>query len=387
MALLEVKDLGVTFGVGARQVTAVEGASFTLDRGETLALVGESGSGKSVTALSVLQLLPYPVARHTPGSSVVLDGREMIGADAETLRAARGGTAGMIFQEPMTSLNPLHTIEKQIGEAVQLHRPMTRDEARARAIECLNMAGFPDAETRLTAYPHQLSGGQRQRVAIARALILEPRVLLLDEPTSALDVSVQAEILNLLSDIKRVENLTYILVSHDFGVIAHMCDRVAVMNHGVIDQFGVPRDIYDKPATLFVASFIGSPAMNLLRFRGRLGIGDRQVTLHHQKIDVPAMRVAFEGEMVLGVRPENVGLSNDAPYRARVLASEYLGTTQIVTLQTQDGQVKARVPSQQVVRMDETVGLTFNPATITLFDAQSGRALRSELNEGVLQHG
>jgi microcin C transport system ATP-binding protein len=247
MALLEVRDLGVIFGAGARQVVAVEGASFTLDRGETLALVGESGSGKSVTALSVLQLLPYPVARHTPGSSVKLDGREMIGADPETLRAARGGIAGMIFQEPMTSLNPLHTIEKQIGEAVLLHRPVTRDQARARAIECLNMAGFPDAETRLAAYPHQLSGGQRQRVMIAMALANDPALLIADEPTTALDVTIQAQILKLLAELKQRLGMAMLLISHDLAIVRRYADTVCVMNRGRIVEQGPVVRVFEDP--------------------------------------------------------------------------------------------------------------------------------------------
>jgi microcin C transport system ATP-binding protein len=247
MALLEVRNLGVTFGVGTRQVVAVEGASFTLDRGETLALVGESGSGKSVTALSVLQLLPYPVARHTPASSIVLDGREMIGADAETLRQARGGTVGMIFQEPMTSLNPLHTIERQISEAVLLHRPMTRAQARARAVECLRMAGFPDAEARLTAYPHQLSGGQRQRVMIAMALANNPALLIADEPTTALDVTIQAQILTLLAELKQRLRMAMLLISHDLAIVRRYADTVCVMNRGRIVEQGPVARVFEDP--------------------------------------------------------------------------------------------------------------------------------------------
>ncbi|GIX08772.1 ABC transporter ATP-binding protein [Elioraea sp.] len=265
MALLEVRNLGVAFGAGARQVIAAEDVTFSLDRGETLALVGESGSGKSVTALSVLQLLPYPAARHLPGSSVVLDGREMIGADAETLRQARGGIAGMIFQEPMTSLNPLHTIEKQIGEAVLLHRRLTPAEVRARVIACLAMAGFADAEARLSAYPHQLSGGQRQRVMIAMALANDPALLIADEPTTALDVTIQAQILKLLAELKQRLGMAMLLISHDLAIVRRYADRVCVMNRGRIVEQGPVRQVFEDPQhdytrMLLAAQPRGAPA-------------------------------------------------------------------------------------------------------------------------------
>jgi len=263
--LLAVRDLGVTFHVAGRDVVGVEGASFTLDRGETLALVGESGSGKSVTALSVLQLLPYPAARHPEGSSIRLAGREMIGADAATLREARGGIAGMVFQEPMTSLNPLHTIEKQIVEAIELHRPLSRAAARERAIECLAMAGFPDAARRLGAYPHQLSGGQRQRVMIAMALANNPALLIADEPTTALDVTIQAQILKLLAELKERLRMALLLITHDLAIVRRFADRVCVMQKGriveqgrVADVFGAPQHPYTR--MLLAAEPKGVPA-------------------------------------------------------------------------------------------------------------------------------
>jgi microcin C transport system ATP-binding protein len=245
--LLAVENLGVTFRAGDRDVVGVEGASFTLDRGETLALVGESGSGKSVTALSVLQLLPYPAARHPEGSSITLAGRQMIGADLATLREARGGIAGMVFQEPMTSLNPLHTIERQIVEAVQLHRPLPLAAARARAVECLAMAGFADAAGRLGAYPHQLSGGQRQRVMIAMALANDPALLIADEPTTALDVTIQAQILKLLAELKQRLGMALLLISHDLAIVRRYADRVCVMQQGRIVEQGAVAEVFDRP--------------------------------------------------------------------------------------------------------------------------------------------
>nr|WP_114377699.1 ABC transporter ATP-binding protein [Elioraea thermophila] len=265
MSLLEVRDLGVVFRAGAREVVAVEGASFSLDPGETLALVGESGSGKSVTALSILQLLPYPAASHPPGSSILLDGRQMIGADAETLRQARGGVAGMVFQEPMTSLNPLHTIEKQIVEAVQLHQPVSREAARARAVECLAMAGFADAANRLNAYPHQLSGGQRQRVMIAMALANQPKLLIADEPTTALDVTIQAQILTLLADLKARLRMGLLLITHDLAIVRRYADRVCVMHRGRIVEQGAVAEVFAAPKAeytrmLLAAEPKGAPA-------------------------------------------------------------------------------------------------------------------------------
>jgi len=263
--LLVVENLGVTFRVAGRDHVGVEGASFTLDRGETLALVGESGSGKSVTALSVLQLLPYPAARHPEGSSIRLAGREMVGADLATLREARGGIAGMVFQEPMTSLNPLHTIEKQIVEAIQLHRPLPGAAARERAVECLAMAGFADASKRLGAYPHQLSGGQRQRVMIAMALANDPALLIADEPTTALDVTIQAQILKLLAELKERLGMALLLISHDLAIVRRYADRVCVMQKGriveqgaVAEVFGSPRHPYTR--MLLAAEPKGAPA-------------------------------------------------------------------------------------------------------------------------------
>ena len=214
--LLDVKDLSVAFKQGGRETLAVDRISFDVAKGETVALVGESGSGKSVTALSVMKLLPYPAASH-PSGSVRFKGQELLTLPEHEIRRVRGNDIAVIFQEPMTSLNPLHTIEKQIGEMLALHRGLKGDAARRRIVELLTQVGIPDPESRLGSYPHQLSGGQRQRVAIARALILNPPILLLDEPTSALDVSVQAEILNLLPKLRQSYSLTSILVSHDLA--------------------------------------------------------------------------------------------------------------------------------------------------------------------------
>jgi microcin C transport system ATP-binding protein len=247
MALLEIRDLTIDFGRGDQSVHAVRGVSFDLERGETLALVGESGSGKSVTALSVLQLLPYPMASHGKGSSIIFDGQELVGAGEPVLRRIRGGRIAMVFQEPMTSLNPLHTVEKQITETLYLHKKMNRTDARARTIELLHLVGLAEAESRLDAYPHQLSGGQRQRVMIAMALANEPDILIADEPTTALDVTIQAQILKLLKELQARFGMALFLITHDLTIVRKMADRVMVMTEGAIVERGAVKDIFEAP--------------------------------------------------------------------------------------------------------------------------------------------
>jgi microcin C transport system ATP-binding protein len=249
VSLLEVSDLSVTFGGwrGATPVEAVKHASFTLDRGETLALVGESGSGKSVTALSILQLLPYPAAAHTAESSIRFAGEEMVGAPPSRLREMRGNRIAMVFQEPMTSLNPLHTLEKQIAETLLIHKHMAPPAARARTLELLHLVGLSDAESRLDAYPHQLSGGQRQRVMIAMAIANEPDILIADEPTTALDVTIQAQILALMRELRDRLGMALLLITHDLAIVRHMAERVCVMTAGEIVESGPTQEIFARP--------------------------------------------------------------------------------------------------------------------------------------------
>ncbi len=244
--LLKVQNLSVDFSTPGGAVQAVKQVSFEVGKGETLALVGESGSGKSVSALSILQLLPYPVARH-PNGSIRFEDQEMIGAPDATLRGIRGNDIAMIFQEPMTSLNPLHTIEKQINEVLFVHKGLARPAARERTLELLNLVGLSDAEKRLNAYPHELSGGQRQRVMIAMALANEPKLLIADEPTTALDVTIQAQILELLDDLKQKFDMSMLFITHDLGIVRKMADRVCVMNQGEIVENGATEDIFKNP--------------------------------------------------------------------------------------------------------------------------------------------
>jgi len=255
--LLEVSDLYVSFRTSSSVVRAVRGASFSIDKGETLAIVGESGSGKTVTGLSIPQLLPYDIAFHDRGS-IRLDGRELIGADGETLRRLRGGRISMIFQEPMTSLNPLHTIARQIGESLQLHRGLTGHPARDRILELLKLVGLDQAESRLNAYPHQLSGGQRQRVMIAMALANEPDLLIADEPTTALDATIQAQILSLLADLRDRLDMALLLITHDLGVVAKAADRVAVMHNGEIVEQGTVDAVLRNPRHAYTRHLVDS---------------------------------------------------------------------------------------------------------------------------------
>src|SRR6201981_266436 len=244
--LLEVEDLSVAFRQGQRETLSVDRVSFNIKKGETLALVGESGSGKSVTALSVLKLLPYPSASH-PSGSIRFKNQERVSRPEAEIRRVRGNDITIIFQEPMTSLNPLHTIEKQIGEILLLHRGLTGQAARARTIELLVQVGIPDPETRLKSYPHQLSGGQRQRVMIAMALANEPDLLIADEPTTALDVTVQAQIIALLKDLQARLHMSLLFITHDLGIVRKIAQRVCVMKDGKIVEQGAVAQVFAAP--------------------------------------------------------------------------------------------------------------------------------------------
>jgi microcin C transport system ATP-binding protein len=244
--LLSVRDLSVAFTQNGKTSLAVDRISFDIEQGETVALVGESGSGKSVTALSVLKLLAYPAASH-PSGQILFGGRDLLSATEDELRGVRGNDVTMIFQEPMTSLNPLHVIEDQIGEVLKLHQGMSSKAARARTLELLAQVGIRDAEKRLAAYPHQLSGGQRQRVMIAMALANQPKLLIADEPTTALDVTVQAQILELLADLKAKGGMSLLFITHDLGIVRKIADRVCVMTKGKIVETGRTADIFARP--------------------------------------------------------------------------------------------------------------------------------------------
>ncbi|QFS96534.1 Glutathione import ATP-binding protein GsiA [Labrenzia sp. THAF191b] len=244
--LLSVEDLSVAFSQGGSKNLAVDRITFDIKKGETVALVGESGSGKSVTAQSVLRLLPYPAASH-PSGRILMNGQDLLAVEEAELRKVRGNGISMIFQEPMTSLNPLHSVEKQVSEILKIHRGMSDTKARERVLELLNQVGIRDPEKRLNSYPHQLSGGQRQRVMIAMSLANEPDLLIADEPTTALDVTVQAQILELLKDLQRRHGMAMLFITHDLGIVRKFADRVCVMTKGKIVEQGPVADIFDRP--------------------------------------------------------------------------------------------------------------------------------------------
>jgi microcin C transport system ATP-binding protein len=244
--LLSVRDLSIAFRSGGRETLAVDRVSFDIAKGETLALVGESGSGKSVTALSILKLLPYPAAHH-PSGSIIFKGTDFVPLPDRQMRRVRGDDISIVFQEPMTSLNPLHTIEKQIGEILLLHRGLTGMAARERTLEVLTQVGIPDPATRLKSYPHQLSGGQRQRVMIAMALANEPDLLIADEPTTALDVTVQAQIIALLKDLQKRLGMSLLFITHDLGIVRKIAQRVCVMKDGKLVEHGPVEQVFRSP--------------------------------------------------------------------------------------------------------------------------------------------
>lgn len=244
--LLEIRDLRVAFGNGANESIVVKGVDLHIDQGESVALVGESGSGKSVTALSVLKLLPYPIAHH-PSGTIRFAGDDVLTTTEREMRLIRGIKTGIVFQEPMTSLNPLHTVERQVSEALTLHGLMSRESARSRTVELLEMVGIRQAAERLDAYPHQLSGGQRQRVMIAMALANEPQLLIADEPTTALDVTIQAQILALLRELQQRLKMALLLITHDLGIVRKMAERVYVMQDGEIVETGPTEQVFSAP--------------------------------------------------------------------------------------------------------------------------------------------
>ncbi|MEE2693956.1 MAG: ABC transporter ATP-binding protein [Pseudomonadota bacterium] len=257
MTLLEIKNLSIDFSLPNRTVNAVRNFSLKIAEGETVALVGESGSGKSATALSILQLLPYPQATH-PQGQIIFEGHELVGAEKKLMHTIRGGKISMIFQEPMTSLNPLHTVGKQVAETLQVHRGYRTKPANAEALEMLNIVGLTDAKSRFDAWPHQLSGGQRQRVMIAMALANKPRLLIADEPTTALDVTIQSDILHLLRRLQNDLAMSTLLITHDLTVVRNFSDRTYVMNQGQLVEHGRTEDIFNSPKSSYTKNLLES---------------------------------------------------------------------------------------------------------------------------------
>ncbi len=257
MPILEIKDLSVQFHTDSGVIHAVNGIDLTLEKGEVLGVVGESGCGKSVTALSVLRLLPEPPARIVKGE-IFFEGRDLLKATEDEMRAVRGNRISMIFQEPMTSLNPVFTIGNQIGEAIMLHQGLSKAEAEARTVALLKRVQIPSAEQRMRNYPHQLSGGMRQRVMIAMALSCNPSILIADEPTTALDVTIQAQILELMNEIRRESEMSILLITHDLGVVAEMADRTLVMYAGEAVECARTTDLFARPSHPYTIGLLES---------------------------------------------------------------------------------------------------------------------------------
>ncbi|WP_205324775.1 ABC transporter ATP-binding protein [Glycomyces sp. YM15] len=293
--LLEVDDLHVEFRLRGVRIPAVRGASFTLELGRTLAIVGESGSGKSVTSQAVMGILDTPPARITAGE-VRLQGVDLLKLDAESRRGVRANHIAMVFQDALSALNPVWSVGFQIGELFRVHRGLSRAEAKAKAIELLDLVGIPDAKRRVGHYPHQFSGGMRQRVMIAMALALDPEILIADEPTTALDVTVQAQIMRLLKDIQTERNMGLILITHDLGVVADVADEVAVMYAGeVVERAGI-RDAFKRPAHPYTKSLLRSIP----------------------RVDT----VGQELEVIRGLPPNPANLPSGCPFHPRCFAAE-----------------------------------------------------------------
>ena len=365
MAEIVIENLRKEFG----DFTAVQASSFRIEDGEFFMLLGPSGCGKTTT-LRMIAGLELPTS-----GEIYIDGEEVAN------RPASQRDIAFVFQ--MFALYPHMNVRKNMSYPL-VSQGMKRAQVRAKVAEVARILGIEDILDRPVG---GLSGGDRQRVALGRAIVREPKAFMMDEPLGALDAEFREHMAEELRALHDRMGATTVYVTHDQLEAMQMGDKIVVMNHGVIEQFGAPQDIYDRPATMFVADFIGSPPMNFLKFHGEIHGGDRAIRMHDVELGVPQARAAFQGDMVFGVRPEHVRFDDAAPYRGRVLAAEYLGTTQIVTLDTPGGQLKARAPSDQVVNVGEQVGLGFDARTVTLFDRQSGHALVSELNEGVLGHG
>jgi multiple sugar transport system ATP-binding protein len=364
MAEIVIRNLRKEFGA----FTAVQGSSFTIRDGEFFMLLGPSGCGKTTT-LRMIAGLELPTS-----GEILIDGEDV------SQKPASQRDIAMVFQ--MFALYPHMNVRKNIAYPL-VSQGVPKAEVQKKVAEVARILRIDHMLDRPVG---GLSGGDRQRVALGRAIVRSPKAFMMDEPLGALDAEfreIMAEELRALHDRMKA---TTVYVTHDQLEAMQMGDKIVVMNHGVVEQFGTPQQIYDHPATLFVADFIGSPAMNFLRFEDTAPAGATTVSLGGTPIAVPELHEAAGGPLVLGVRPEHLALSDSAPYRGRVEATEYLGTTQIVTLATAHGQVKARTPSGQPARTGETVGLALNPRTLTLFDATTGRALRTAANAGV-HHG
>ena len=365
MAQIRIENLRKEFGA----FTAVRSSTFTVEDGEFFMLLGPSGCGKTTT-LRMMAGLELPTSGH-----IYIDGEEV--------SQKRAGQRDIAFVFQMFALYPHMNVRRNISYPL-VSQGMPRAQVQARVAEVARILGI---ESILDRPVGGLSGGDRQRVALGRAIVREPRAFFMDEPLGALDAEFREHMAQELRALHDRMGATTVYVTHDQLEAMQMGDKIVVMNHGLVEQAGRPQDIYDWPATMFVANFVGSPPMNFLPFDGMVGTGAQILDLAGHPVAIPAMREGRSGPLALGVRPEHVVLDDAAPLRGQVLATEYLGTTQIVTLATAQGPVKARLSSAVPVRQGETTGLQFAARNLTVFDATTGHALRSAANEGVLGHG
>jgi len=365
VAQIQIKNIRKEFG----DFTAVRESSFTIEDGEFFMLLGPSGCGKTTT-LRMIAGLELPTS-----GEIYLDGEEI-----SQLPPSQRDIA-FVFQ--MFALYPHLNVRKNLSYPLA-SQGMPRAQIKAKVEEVAQILEITDILNRPVG---GLSGGDRQRVALGRAIVRDPKAFMMDEPLGALDAEFREHMSEELRALHDRMNATTVYVTHDQLEAMQMGDKIVVMNNAVVEQFGTPQEIYDKPATMFVADFIGSPSMNFLTFEGSVAEGADMVQLHGQNLAVPRQMQGASGKLVYGVRPEHVTLSDSGTYRGEVLATEYLGTTQIITLDTPNGELKARIDSGQVATVGEKVGLNFDARTITLFDNATGLALRSALNNEVLSHG
>ena len=365
MAEIIIKNVRKQFG----DFVAVRESSFTIEDGEFFMLLGPSGCGKTTT-LRMIAGLELPTS-----GEIFLDGEEI------SQKPPSERDIAMVFQ--MFALYPHLNVRKNISYPL-VSQGMPKKQIVEKVAEVARILGIEDMLDRPVG---GLSGGDRQRVALGRAIVRQPKAFMMDEPLGALDAEFRERMAEELRALHDRMGATTVYVTHDQLEAMQMGDKIVVMNNAVVEQFGTPQEIYDKPATMFVADFIGSPSMNFLDFEGALETGDETATLSGLALGMPALHEAASGALSYGVRPEHFQLSDSAPYRGRVLATEYLGTTQIITLDTPNGEVKARVSSDQVATVGEQVGLSIKADTVSVFDRATGRALRSALNAGVLSNG
>ncbi|MCB1335453.1 MAG: ABC transporter ATP-binding protein [Roseivivax sp.] len=365
MSQIRIENVRKDFG----SFTAVRSSTFTIEDGEFFMLLGPSGCGKTTT-LRMMAGLELPTS-----GEIYIDGEEV------GMKPASQRDIAFVFQ--MFALYPHMNVRKNISYPLK-SQGMPAAQIRRKVAEVAEILGITEILDRPVG---GLSGGDRQRVALGRAIVRDPKAFFMDEPLGALDAEFRERMAEELRALHDRMGATTVYVTHDQLEAMQMGDKIVVMNHGVVEQFGVPQDIYDWPATRFVAEFIGSPPMNFLDFDGMIGTGGTSVMLGGTAQAVPQALEGAHGALSLGVRPEHVRLDDNAPYRGRITATEYLGTTQIVSLATEHGRIKARVSSADRVEVGQNTGLHLDPRTLSLFDAANGRALRSVANQGVLRHG